>query len=684
MSFLPPFKKCISCGAKIAHSDRHLKCLFCLGEVQKPEACSICRSFSTQALKNRQNRLNSYLLEKPLTPVLMEQAKSSLSTSLASSSVSKSLKQSRTRKLSVLDLPSKSKSSSDSIKPPKILKSSSDSKSSDVIVVKTKYSDSAPPLSDRSEFQQLRPSSSSLSDLSSKDEVESQPLNISLMKEIFTPACTSTSPLAPGALVPSNAISSPVPCSKLEEPVGSLPSNPVAFARETDRTEKKKKHHKKVHLSTLAVLATEPLDPLIHKPSDLLIHKSKSRKQLSLPAASDVPHPNPSVSILTTVTMMLMGPEDISDPSLVPATQPPQKKQRTSHRASASASIPVPPIPAFSLRFYGKRWSIHSSDSSKLDHPSNPSSSELSSDSDFTDDESISSDSKQLVTMPDSETEERSPPSSSEAISNYTDFVARMAKTINLPIHHPRPRHTCHIFGKISSDQSAPIHLTIIPSFTSMAEEAFKTIGSMAVSRKIEALYKVHDEKATYLTKHPQPNSVVVASSQIQSRTKQVPIPPSKEGHKLDTVGRNVYNFTLLLLKIANYQGTMGAYQCELLAHLQPFLALIPESKRSEAALIFDEAMALSAQQMCTSRHAFDCTTKIMGAAIGLRRHAWLRTTGLSDDHKAQIENLPFEGDKLFHPTTDDLMEDHHKKQNTAKKTQRSASTSATALSLPT
>ncbi|KAJ7326992.1 hypothetical protein JRQ81_016751 [Phrynocephalus forsythii] len=54
--------------------------------------------------------------------------------------------------------------------------------------------------------------------------------------------------------------------------------------------------------------------------------------------------------------------------------------------------------------------------------------------------------------------------------------------------------------------------------------------------------------------------------------------------------------------------------------------------------------------------------------SVHLRRHAWLHTMGLSDNYKAHIEQLPFEGDDLFHPSTDDMMVDHWKKHAMAKR----------------
>ncbi|KAJ7344337.1 hypothetical protein JRQ81_000287 [Phrynocephalus forsythii] len=77
--------------------------------------------------------------------------------------------------------------------------------------------------------------------------------------------------------------------------------------------------------------------------------------------------------------------------------------------------------------------------------------------------------------------------------------------------------------------------------------------------------------------------------------------------------------------------------------------------------------MALTTQQICSARHTLDCTTKNFGSSVALHRHSWLRSTGLSEENKTRIEELPFEREGLLHPTMDDLMEDHQKKQTTAK-----------------
>ncbi|KAJ7342034.1 hypothetical protein JRQ81_008429, partial [Phrynocephalus forsythii] len=229
------------------------------------------------------------------------------------------------------------------------------------------------------------------------------------------------------------------------------------------------------------------------------------------------------------------------------------------------------------------------------------------------------------------------------------------------------PQYLDHLFDQISSDSSSLAHLGILPSILDMAKDSLKKIPSSSKSRRIESLYRVFDEAAPFLAKHPSPNSLVISASQMNSKSKVLTVPPSKEGRKVDSMARQLYSSAALSFKITNYQAAMGAYQRALLNKLQLLLEALPDTSTATAQPLMDEAFALAAQQMCSGRHASNSATKSLGFAIAFRRHAWLRSTGLGDNTKSKIECLPFEGEGLFHEKTDELMNDMHKSQNTAK-----------------
>ncbi|KAJ7324548.1 hypothetical protein JRQ81_017568 [Phrynocephalus forsythii] len=99
--FLPPFmaqralfKNCVRCGGKIPFSDGHSSCLYCLGETHSPSSCPHCKSLSSQALRNRRHRLNTYLLEKSLKP----QMESESTSQAAAEPVEKPAKKSKSKK----------------------------------------------------------------------------------------------------------------------------------------------------------------------------------------------------------------------------------------------------------------------------------------------------------------------------------------------------------------------------------------------------------------------------------------------------------------------------------------------------------------------------------------------------------------------------------------------------------
>lgn len=53
---------------------------------------------------------------------------------------------------------------------------------------------------------------------------------------------------------------------------------------------------------------------------------------------------------------------------------------------------------------------------------------------------------------------------------------------------------------------------------------------------------------------------------------------------------------------------------------------------------------------------SISCILRAMAAFIALRRHAWLQSTNLQPNIKAKVEDLPFDGEGLFHKATDDIL----------------------------
>ncbi|KAJ7317486.1 hypothetical protein JRQ81_003648 [Phrynocephalus forsythii] len=95
--------------------------------------------------------------------------------------------------------------------------------------------------------------------------------------------------------------------------------------------------------------------------------------------------------------------------------------------------------------------------------PSQDSSYDLSSAPSESEDEE-----SRVLSSPDSDVEEKSPPSSFHSLRDNDNFVLKMAASLNIPIHHPAPRNSDHLFDQIDSDALAPVPLSVIPSFLLM------------------------------------------------------------------------------------------------------------------------------------------------------------------------------------------------------------------------
>ena len=111
----------------------------------------------------------------------------------------------------------------------------------------------------------------------------------------------------------------------------------------------------------------------------------------------------------------------------------------------------------------------------------------------------------------------------------------------------------------------------------------------------------------------------------------------------------------------------MGAYQKHLWDKVLPALQTAPPDIRQECLNAHAEAMTLSKHQTLSARHATDVAAKSLNCAITLRRHAWLRASGIVEDVRKQIEEQAFDTKGLFNEKTDDSLKSIHESKKTAK-----------------
>ena len=243
-----------------------------------------------------------------------------------------------------------------------------------------------------------------------------------------------------------------------------------------------------------------------------------------------------------------------------------------------------------------------------------------------------------------------------------------MAKALKLDIEKSPPATEDLVFAIVDKDKAPPLSIALIPSLLATIKESWATPAtSTQVTRRVENYYKTHGDEANFLAKHPVPNSIIVQSNQSKTSSTAQITPSNREGRKLDVLGRKIYSFTSFLIRVANYQAAMAAYQHQLWERVLPVLHEIPEDLRTPLLNTFEEATNVAKHQLLASRHSADIASKTMTSAITLRRHAWLRSSGINDDAKNRIEALPFDATGVFNEKTDESMESFHKMKKTAK-----------------
>ncbi|KAL8175908.1 UNVERIFIED_CONTAM: hypothetical protein K2H54_013723 [Gekko kuhli] len=128
-------------------------------------------------------------------------------------------------------------------------------------------------------------------------------------------------------------------------------------------------------------------------------------------------------------------------------------------------------------------------------------------------------------------------------------------------------------------------------------------------------------------------------------------------------------HLSLVHLNLVRLEPRLARLPPLLLELLQSYIkAQLPESSRLMAASIVDELTLLSRQQISTIKHTVSCSSRSLATGIALRCHAWLHTAHLPDDIKAKVEDLPFDGEGLFHTTTDQYLTSIDDSRKTAKR----------------
>ncbi|XP_042306128.1 uncharacterized protein LOC121921720 [Sceloporus undulatus] len=260
-------------------------------------------------------------------------------------------------------------------------------------------------------------------------------------------------------------------------------------------------------------------------------------------------------------------------------------------------------------------------------------------------------------------------PSPTDDVRAFADRVIRMADALKLEVAHPEDDALDPVERRIHGSAPAPPALAYLPSLEKIVKRSWDAPATiLSTSRRIENLYRVTPSAPSWLSNHPKLNSAIVEGAQSTFAPKASSSPVDKDSKKLDALTKKFYASAALDLKIANYVACMGAYVQSLVEKMDPTIADLPEEWRRMMAALRNEIHLMAGQQIISARHSTDCASKILSGSIALRRYAWLRSSDLTPQAKAAIEDMPFDNSGLFNRDTDEKLSFRYRMKTAARK----------------
>nr|XP_016850548.1 PREDICTED: uncharacterized protein LOC107983088 [Anolis carolinensis] len=254
-----------------------------------------------------------------------------------------------------------------------------------------------------------------------------------------------------------------------------------------------------------------------------------------------------------------------------------------------------------------------------------------------------------------------------EELRSFSSLISRLAKALNLSTRQDPAVVDDPVFPREQQQGPTTTPLPLLPYLLRLLRSPDLAPSLIpAISRKADNLYRIDLASAEWLGKQLKPNSVVVDISQSRPAQRSQATRADREGKKLDAMGRKTYTSAGLFARMAHYWAYMGAYQNYLWNKIAPLLEHLPVEELRLARAFKQEACQLADLQKELAKHMVDSAGKLFANAIALRRHAWLRSAGLSSTARTAIEDLPLDESGLFNPNTDSNLERTHQMRQTA------------------
>ena len=221
-----------------------------------------------------------------------------------------------------------------------------------------------------------------------------------------------------------------------------------------------------------------------------------------------------------------------------------------------------------------------------------------------------------LLTSPESDLADANLPSLAEDFQTYAQLMVHMAKFLDLQIHCPSTEPTDHLYDPISKSTTTPVHISMLLSLLSTAQQSWtKPASSHTMSKWVDNLYRIHDPRVLFLQKH------------------QLLIPYLLMLHNLDLdITRPSYQIRTVGESTPWVDGFICRQHspCKSLIIKEPwvqrflwdnmttFVESLPEDKKLLAQTFQQEGLSVAKQQMLSARHIVDVPSKSMATSVAL------------------------------------------------------------------
>ena len=171
-----------------------------------------------------------------------------------------------------------------------------------------------------------------------------------------------------------------------------------------------------------------------------------------------------------------------------------------------------------------------------------------------------------------------------------------------------------------------------------------------AVSRNLARRYKATSGDPAFLTIHPSPESLVVqASCSRRQGSGAFPTTPAdRESKKHEQVAKKVFSSGSMALKSLNVVCILGRYAHALWESAQALMVHLPEEAKPDFRELVVGGQCAAQQIIQAGPDTADSVARSMATSVAMRRQAWLRGSGFSQDVQNTFQDLPFDVVSLF------------------------------------